>query len=236
MSVAERSGAHVAPDTLEVSVTAVQHTRTGVRKATPTHYDAVSRVLTAAFLDDPVFGWIFPDPVRRSVLTRHFFDLTVAALAPHDHMWITRDDITGAALWVPHGTAAMPDDEAERFAGTLADLAGPDAGRLLELMALLDGHHPTDPHEYLWFLGVVPAAQGRGVGGDLMRPGLDRADGADVPAYLEATSSRSKTLYERHGFVATAPIAVAGGPPLWPMWRRPARRTVVTRPRSGRGL
>lgn len=203
-------------------MTIVQSTRTAVRRAAAADRDAVSSALAAAFHDDPVFSWIFPDPARRGPLTRSFFDLTVDALARHDDSWTTCAGIAGAALWVPHGRPAMADDDAERFAATLAGLAGPDAERLLEVMALLDDHHPAVPHEYLWFLGVVPAAQGRGIGSELMRPVLARADQAGSPAYLEATSPRSKALYERHGFVATAPIAVAGGPPLWPMWRRPA--------------
>jgi ribosomal protein S18 acetylase RimI-like enzyme len=86
----------------------------------------------------------------------------------------------------------------------------------------MDNHHPHQPHEYLWFLGVVPAAQGRGVGSALITPVLERADEAGYPAYLEATSPRNRALYERHGFRAGAPFAVAGGPPLWPMWRDPA--------------
>ena len=69
---------------------------------------------------------------------------------------------------------------------------------------------------------MVPAAQGRGLGSALMAPVLERADRAGHPAYLEATSARNKALYERHGFHAAAPFAVARGPPVWPMWRDPA--------------
>jgi GNAT superfamily N-acetyltransferase len=203
-------------------VTTVQPTRTSVRKAVAADRDAVVSALAAAFQDDPVFAWIFPDPARRAVLTMSFFELAVDALAPHDDAWTTGAGVTGAALWVPYGRPAMSEEDGERFAGTLAELAGPDAGRMLETVALLDEHHPHEPHEYLWFLGVVPQAQGAGIGSALMAPVLERADRAGVPAYLEATSARSRALYERHGFVATAPIAVAGGPPLWPMWRRPA--------------
>lgn len=203
-------------------MTSVRSTRTGVRKAGAADRDAVVSALAAAFEDDPVFAWIFPDLARRALLNRSFFELTVDVLAPHDDAWTSGDGVSGAALWVPYGRPALSEDDGERFAGALAELAGPDAGRMLETVALLDEHHPAGPHEYLWFLGVVPQAQGTGIGSALMAPVLERADRAGVPAYLEATSARSKTLYERHGFVATAPIAVAGGPSLWPMWRRPA--------------
>ena len=70
------------------------------------------------------------------------------------------------------------------------------------------------------FLGVVPGARGRGLGGALLRDRLVRADAEGMPAYLEASSPRSRALYERHGFRATGdPIHLPDGPPLWPMWR-----------------
>jgi GNAT superfamily N-acetyltransferase len=67
----------------------------------------------------------------------------------------------------------------------------------------------------------MPTAQGRGLGSALMTLVLERADEAGHPAYLKATSLRSRALYERPGFRAGTPFAVAGGPPLWPMWRYP---------------
>ncbi|MFD1534876.1 GNAT family N-acetyltransferase [Pseudonocardia aurantiaca] len=151
---------------------------------------------------------------------RFFFDLSVEALAHHDDAWCAGPGVDGAALWVPYGQPPMSDEQSEAFAAALGERAGQDAERLFELMALMEEQHPHEPHEYLRFLGVVPQAQGSGIGSALMAPVLARADRAGAAAYLEATS-RSKALYERHGFVASAPFAVADSPPLWPMWRRP---------------
>ena len=75
-------------------------------------------------------------------------------------------------------------------------------------------------HLYLVFLGVAPGAQGRGLGGALLRERLVRADAEGLPAYLEASSPRSRLLYERNGFRDTGdPIQLPDGPPIWPMWR-----------------
>jgi GNAT superfamily N-acetyltransferase len=204
-------------------MTAVVPRTADVRKAVPADAPAVAAALADAFADDPVFCWMLPDDDVRPVATRTFFDIVVDILAPHDDAWTTATGVSGAALWVPAGRAAMSDQRAEQFADELADLCAPHRDRVLGLIGLMDGHHPHQPHEYLWFLGVVPAAQGCGLGSALMRPVLERADEAGSPAYLEATSPRNKALYERHGFRAGAPFAVAGGPPLWPMWRDPAR-------------
>ena len=193
-----------------------------VRKAGTADAPAVASALAAAFTDDPVFRWMLPDDATRPAATTAFFDLVVEILAPHDDAWTTTAGVAGAALWVPAGRAPMSDERAEQFAAEVAELCAPHGDRVLELIGLMDEQHPHEPHEYLWFLGVIPTAQRRGLGSALMAPVLERADRTGRPAYLEATSARSKALYERHGFRAATPFAVAGGPPMWPMWRDPA--------------
>jgi GNAT superfamily N-acetyltransferase len=205
-----------------IAVPPIQSALIGVRKAATADAASVSAALAAAFQDDPVFGWIAPDAEGRAVMNRAFFDLVVEVLAPHDDAWTTTGSPTGAALWVPYGHPVMSEERGEQFVTELIGLCGPYADRMTELIALLDAHHPHQPHEYLWFVGVVPAARGRGIGSALMAPVLERADRVGVPAYLEATSPRNKALYERHGFRATAPITVADAPPIWPMYRPPA--------------
>ena len=203
-------------------MTAPQPTLARVRKAGPADAEGISSALAAAFYEDPVFRWIHPDDTRRAFVVREFFALLVDILAQHDDAWTTADGVVGAALWVPYGKEPMSAEQGEMFGARLAELAGPDAGRMQDVIALLDEHHPHDPHEYLWFLGVVPAAQGHGIGSALMAPVLERADRAGTPAYLEATSSRNRALYERHGFESGQEITVDDSPPLWPMWRHPS--------------
>ena len=197
--------------------------RTDVRKSVPADTAAISAALAQAFQEDPVFRWVLPHPSHRAQAVRTFFELIVGELAVHDDTWTTTTaKVTGAALWVPYGHDAIPAEHMDQFTGHLAELSGPYADRMFAIVEPLDQNHPSDPHEYLWFLGVVPAAQGHGLGTALMAPVLDRADRTGVPCYLEATSPRNKALYERHGFRARPAIAVAGGPPMWPMTRLPA--------------
>ena len=80
-------------------------------------------------------------------------------------------------------------------------------------------------HAYLWFLGVAPAAQGRGVGSALLRAANARLDADGLPAYLETGTTRNVALYERHGFkVISEHKARADAPNMWSMWREPAPR------------
>ena len=55
------------------------------------------------------------------------------------------------------------------------------------------GHHPKGPeHWYLQYLGVEPRRQGKGLGGALLAPVLERCDGEGVPAHLETSTERNR--------------------------------------------
>jgi ribosomal protein S18 acetylase RimI-like enzyme len=87
----------------------------------------------------------------------------------------------------------------------------------------MDKHHPMKRrHAYLWFLGVRPEAQGRGVGSRLLKVATDRLDAAAEPAYLETQTERNVGLYRRHGFeVISEHRARPDAPMMWSMWRDP---------------
>ena len=192
------------------------------RKARATDRAAVAAAMAVAFQDDPVFRWLTPDDEHRRRILPAFFDLAIDVFAKHDEIWCVGQDVVGGAIWSPAGVEPMDEADGERFASRCAELAGADAGRWEEVIALLDANHPHHAeHDYLWLLGVVPAQQGRGHGSGMLRAVLERSDRAGLPAYLEATSLDNRRLYERHGFQVTGELAIAGAPSLWAMWREP---------------
>jgi GNAT superfamily N-acetyltransferase len=95
--------------------------------------------------------------------------------------------------------------------------------RLMAIRADMDKHHPLERrHAYLWFLGVAPAAQGRGVGSALLRAANARLDAEALPAYLETGTERNVALYRRHGYeVLSEHKARPDAPTMWSMWREP---------------
>lgn len=59
----------------------------------------------------------------------------------------------------------------------------------------------TAPHYYLSTIGVLPEAQGRGYGSQLIRSVLRAADHARLPAYTETMTPTNVPIYEHYGFV-----------------------------------
>ena len=192
-----------------------------VTRADPADLEALSQVIADAFHDLPPSRWLIPDPAARQEIFPGYFRLHVEhALASGVVQTTTGRD--AAALWLPAGddTARQPPDYPTR----LATATSPWTSRFLAFDAALDQRHPAGiPHRHLAILAVRPGQQGQGTGTALLRAYhrvLDRD--AHVPAYLEAASEHTRSIYLRHGYADHGPpIRLPGGPVMYPMWREP---------------
>jgi ribosomal protein S18 acetylase RimI-like enzyme len=191
-----------------------------VRKATGQDLPRLVDTLAAAFQDDPFMAWWIPDEARRRELLPACFRIVVDATHPHDELYTTEPVPAAAAVWIPPGAQPTADEAAE-LAACYAEVAAETADRLLFALGQMDEHHPVEPHAYLFLLGTTPAWQSHGLGSALLREVLERCDRDGTPAYLEATSSGNRRLYERHGFEVAGEIPLPDGPSLWRMWRDP---------------
>jgi GNAT superfamily N-acetyltransferase len=205
---------------VEAVPTAVQE----VRKATLDDVPKLALALARAFDEDPPMQWFLPDERRRVELARLMFDVMLRRLhLVRDECWTT-EDVVGGALWVPPGRWRLGFFSQMRLLPSMIRVFGRGLGRAQRGLAVMDSGHPRVRHYYLDSLGVAPEWQGRGLGSALMQPVLARCDREGVPAYLNAGSPRSRNLYLRHGFHVTEEFRLPeGGPPLWRMWREPAR-------------
>jgi GNAT superfamily N-acetyltransferase len=194
-----------------------------IRQATTDDLKDVGAILGAAFQNDPISSWLFPEPDRRAAVQPAFFQVfATLALEVGGAVYVT-DALTAATVWFP---SAEAEDDDDAGVGDLFDSLTPDeAGRIGELFALMAANHPTrGAHRHLQFIGVRPEHHGTGVGGELLRHNLAVVDGTGLPAYLEASSTLSPPLYQRHGFehIGT-PFGPEPGPKMYPMWREVAR-------------
>jgi GNAT superfamily N-acetyltransferase len=185
----------------------------------------LAAVMAEAFHADPIFGWLIPNESRRLGRLRRFFSIELGRVAmPRGQVWTTKD-LSGAALILPPGRWRVPLHvtllEAGPFAGNLAR-----ASRLAAAMEWHHGRQVRRSHYYVREVGVLPKMQGMGLGSALIRSTLERCDQLGLPAYLEATSERSASLYERLGFDLNMELRVAGSPPLWLMLRPPTQKDV----------
>jgi ribosomal protein S18 acetylase RimI-like enzyme len=197
------------------------HDTVTVHRAALHQVGHLANVLAAAFQDDPVSAWLFPDPQDRALRQPKFFQLFLV----HAFCWgevHTTANGDGVALWlhVDPDTAQPPSIGADYV---LRDALEDNHPRFMVLDELMRRTHPTmSRHAYLPFLGVRPGRQGHGIGRALLDHKLAELDATVTPAYLEASAPRSENLYRRAGFARlAAPINLPYGPTMQPMLRTP---------------
>lgn len=114
----------------------------------------------------------------------------------------------GCAAWLLPRTAEVQAREASAKAAFIAQILGPlgsaNYDAIVDFMTPLAGRHVPDDAWYLSILGVHPAAQGRGLGEELLRPTLQDASARGVSCYLETFAPRSVGFYTRLGFKEVA--------------------------------
>jgi len=193
-----------------------------IRRAAPGEWRALGDLVGAAFAADPIAHWTFRDPL---LIRAAFRSLARDVYLPHGSGWFAGAD--GGAMWLHPGP--------RRGLGAIATLAlaarmvlraGPGAvWRAMQVDAAFGSRRPPQPHAYLFTVGLLPAARGRGLGSRLLRPMLDHWDAAGVPVWLENTHPANDAIYRGLGFVARETFHPApGAPPVTTMLRPPRGR------------
>jgi GNAT superfamily N-acetyltransferase len=196
-----------------------------VRPATAADHEAAAEALALAFADDPAWAHLLRDSETRAERLLAYFSTVIESLTPdYREVWVT-DDGSGAAVWARPGRWLVPLRVTIREGLGMTSVFGRRLPLAFRAGMRLDSEHPEVPeHWYLDYLGVEPRRQGRGLGGALLAPVLERCDREGVPAYLGASTERNRRLYERNGFSLTGVFDMPGrgGPPIRKMWREPA--------------
>jgi len=194
----------------------------------PEQNDLGARILTDAFMDDPMYQAIFPQPERRGRALSDVWSGLLKYSQRYGEVYTT-PDVAGVACWLSPGNTEVT------FVGNIrTGFALPRAvmkfsaerTQFMHAMDFIDIEHKRlvhEPHWYLWALGVSPDHQGKGIGGRLLEPVLARADEKEVPCYLEAVTEPNVAFYEKSGFKVIwdgdTPIQ---GVHVWMMLRDPA--------------
>jgi GNAT superfamily N-acetyltransferase len=190
------------------------------RVANPTDVPTITATITAAFHDDPVWGWAFPDPDRRPLQYMVWWRFFVEASLPDGWVWVT-EHAAAVSVWVPPGRPELSEHDEARLGPMLDELIDARAPLVMEAVNRFDANHPREePHFYLSIVATDPDYRGQGIGARLLADNLALIDEQHAPAYLESSNPLNVKLYERLGFHGHGEFDLPeGGPPVTTMWR-----------------
>jgi GNAT superfamily N-acetyltransferase len=196
-----------------------------VRPARRDEAALLGEVLADAFAEDPVFAWLIPPEVRgRDDRMRAFFTSMSRGYLRQGKPCYLTDDASAAALWAAPGAWAMPLSQIILEAVPSGLAFRHHLIRALRTQLQVERLHAAQSarHWYLGYLGTRRDRQGQGLGTQMLQEVLTGPDADGVPAYLESSSERNLSLYERNGFRVIGELRALGhGPTIWRMWREP---------------
>jgi ribosomal protein S18 acetylase RimI-like enzyme len=191
----------------------------------PDDLPAAIAATSRAFWPDPLFGFFSRDDLQQHLMLPHFMGAMMKDALAHGEVGVVRQGnrIAGTVSWVPPDGMPQSTSRQLRIAAATARslLVGRNRIMGLRLLDKMQKAHPHEPHWYLALLGVDPAFQGRGFGGDLLRPKLALCDEQGLPVFLETQKPENLPFYGRFGFRVLDEISVSGSPTIWQMWRDP---------------
>lgn len=193
-----------------------------VRAAAPGEIPALAGVLARAFAADPMVTWPFVTADDLPARIRAMFEIVDTAYAAEGWIHAAAGGL-GVMSLLPPGSTPREHAIGEATAPALGALAPDGGARYERFWEWIGATLPPEPRWLLDQLAVEPAAQGRGIGGAMLRFAVDAATRDGLPLVLETGVARNVSLYERFGFrVLTDAEAPDGGPRVWFMGRDPA--------------
>ena len=174
----------------------------------------VISVLKLGFSNDDLLRWVFPE--ADSFLKS--FDIWMEEFSKEsfkNNIVFSEESFHGTSLWHPPG---FEFDESSLHS-TFESIPGNRLEDVIKFFEEFSEYHPEDAW-YLAFIAVDPCKQGSGIGSFILKEALKMIDERNEKAYLEASSERNMSLYERHGFECMGRIQINDSPTAFPMIRQ----------------
>jgi ribosomal protein S18 acetylase RimI-like enzyme len=169
---------------------------------------AASLMLARTFVTDVFPALLADDVTARFEASRWAFEGFLRYGLAFGEVWVA-GDLEGITIWWAPAYVE-PDDEGARLVGldTKPEVLTDKEWQRFNSFGVLSAevHHASvqGPHWYLNTIGVVPEAQGKGVGTALLDAMFERLDREGLPAYLDTGTDENVNYYKRRGFVVQA--------------------------------
>ncbi|QBD76961.1 N-acetyltransferase [Ktedonosporobacter rubrisoli] len=195
---------------------------------TPQQLTQASAMIGKAFWADPLSIYIYPHEAERARRLVLMYSIPLRYALRYGETLVA-SGLTGVSCWISPEYTNLDNLRMLRV-GALRAACGMGLVGLWRINAAdsytrnIHRRCISEPHWYLWLLGVEPALQGQGLGSRLLRAGLERVDAASLPCYLDTTNPANVAFYQKFGFrlvhQATIPDSNVG---VWSMIRSPRR-------------
>ena len=172
----------------------------------------VARVLYDALAEDGFYRTLesaaSADAETAQQAMIRYLDYSMIEADEYGQLCFPADRAAGAAIWSKAlDTAIQKSVSAQKKAFITEQMGTHCCEVYAAITAFMHSHTMTVVEAECWYLsiiGISPALQGQGIGGEMMKAVLEQTDRAGIATFLETFSPRSEPFYERLGYVNRA--------------------------------
>jgi ribosomal protein S18 acetylase RimI-like enzyme len=171
-----------------------------IRRGTENDKQLVIDILQKAFDDNKSVNYVVRQDDNRLARIRGLMEYSFNICNAFGEVWISEDNQACALI-------LFPDKKRTSFRTLLWDLKlalsviGIDrVNAVLKRESMIKSNHPKSPIAYLWFIGVNPKLQSKGIGSSFIREVIAECERKKRPIYLETSMERNIPFYKKFGF------------------------------------
>lgn len=157
-------------------------------------------ILTKSFEANQSVNYIIKQDQKRVKRIRSLMDYSFEMCMAFGDVFLS-DDNKACALIV------YPDKKKATIKSTLLDIklilqavGLGNISKTLKREKLISSIQPKIQMSYLWFIGVDPVEQSRGIGSKLLQEVIDYSNSDNRPIYLETSTVKNLPWYKKFGF------------------------------------
>jgi len=173
-----------------------------LRLATRDDKSIVKKILVESFKNDPCIQWLTEQSSNKNKLNI-IMDYIIDETFVNGFIYLTSDNL-GVVLWKNEQKEKITYNFIKRNLVFLFKMGVSSVIRNLKNMADTNKHFPKNqPFYYLYSIGVLPEAQGKGIASKLMNPVIELCNTLKLPIFLETANNQNIKIYQKKGFNIT---------------------------------
>jgi ribosomal protein S18 acetylase RimI-like enzyme len=171
-----------------------------MKRATADQRGLVVDILSESFESNKSVNYVVKQDAERKQRIRGLMGYSFDVCNAFGEVWLSDDTKAAALVLFPEKkkttTASIWWDI--KLAASVIGVSR--VGQVLGRESKIKAFHPKQPFAYLWFVGVSPQYQNKGIGSALLVELIQRYTQQARPIYLETSVDRNLPWYKKHGF------------------------------------
>lgn len=160
----------------------------------------VVQILAASFDDNKSVNFIVKQDGCRAVRLRKLMEYSFELCHRYGAVWLSEDRNACALVLFPHLKKSFYHSLRLDLSLAVSVIGLSNLGKVIRRESAIKKLHPREPFYYLWFIGVSPEFQNKGLGTEMLKQVLREAEKETLPVYLETSVPRNVAWYEKFGF------------------------------------